>query len=120
MSTSGIPHLPHEKPNASARTDAKKCLCSLIQYFFTVRHEQHPARAHLLGVEGRQPRLAQARGQHHEAALITVHPCFRQRFERLDLNRRRFRRRLLSLRCPAPPAEAAGRDAPHNCRSSRP
>ena len=85
----------HVETQPERGPDAKKGLRSLNQDLFAVGDEQHPARPHLLGVEGGQIGLAQAGGHDHQAAPVSGRPCCRQRGQRLDLDGRGLGRRLV-------------------------
>ena len=62
-----------------------------------MRDEQDAPRTHAHGVEGCQPGLAQAGGQHHQAAPVTNFTAGGQRRQRVVLDRRGLGRRLLLM-----------------------
>jgi hypothetical protein len=88
--------------HALLRQDADEGGRRLAQDLFAVRDEQDASRAHAHGVEGCQPGLAQAGGQHHQAAPVAAFAAGRQCRQRFVLDLRGLGRRLLLM--------AAGRD----------
>lgn len=65
-----------------------------MQDFLAVRDEQHPFGAALPGVEGGEPGLAEAGGQHHQAPLIALGARIDERLQGLALDRSGNGRRL--------------------------
>ena len=88
-----------EQPGLAPREHPREGPAGLDEDLLAMGDEQHPPRAQLRGVEGREQRLAEAGGQHHEPTRRPTVPCQRQRGEGLALDL--VRQRWLRGRIPA-------------------
>ena len=75
------------------RANAAKSLERLAEDLFAVGHEQHPSERWPIRVEGGEPGLPQARGQHDETCGVAVGPRPFERGEGFSLHLVRFWRR---------------------------
>ena len=93
----GIMTLPHVEADACLGPDADEGLRRLTQDLLAMGHEEDPTGTHARRIEGREPCLAQAGGEHYEPATESRLPGLGQRVEGFHLNGRGFWRRFLLL-----------------------
>jgi hypothetical protein len=90
----GVADCAHVEADAGLGADAREGVRGLAQDLLAVGDEQHASGAHVFGVEGREPGLAETGGEHDEAAPVAFESGGVECGEGLGLDRRRFRRRF--------------------------